>query len=380
MKIAHIVCSYPPLFSGMGNVVFQTVSELAGRGHGVEVFTPQYDAVHPEPEQVDYARRLPAKISYGNAAYMPQVARELDGFDIVHLHYPFFGVANIVRKWKLRHPDRSLVVTYHMDNRAKGLKGLAFSLYAKFWMSRILDAADLIIGSSFDYVESSDAREHFATHKKKWRELPFGVDTVRFAPRERSEDLFDRHGLDGDIPTLLFVGGMDLPHYFKGVPVLLNAMLLLKKQGVDVQLVLVGDGELKKQFESRAAGYGIADRVRFAGRVSDEELPRYYNMADLVVLPSVTQGEAFGMVLLESMASGVPVLASNLPGVRIVAADGGITCMPRDHRGLAENIVGYLSAKTDHAAWRKKVREAAEQKYAWPHIVDTLEGWYKELV
>jgi len=372
----------------MGNVVFQTASELAGRGHEVQVFTPQYQGPTPvgedEPaeiqERIDYARRLPTTISYGNAAYMPQIARELDGFDIIHLHYPFFGVANSIRKWKRRHPERPLVMTYHMDNRARGLKGAAFALYTKFWMPKILQSADLLIGSSFDYITSSNARENYTEHTSKWRELPFGVDTQRFAPREKPETLFQKHNLNSAVPTLLFVGGMDAPHYFKGIPVLLAAMLLLKEQEIPVQLVLVGDGELREKFVLRAAGYGVADRVRFVGKIGDEVLPSYYNMADLLVLPSISQGEAFGMVLLEAMASGVPVLASDLPGVRTVAADGGITCTPQDHRGLAESIAGYFSEKTDHQAWRKKARDMAVEKYSWGHIVDTLETWYGELV
>ena len=119
MRIAHIVCSYPPYYSGMGNVVYQTASELAKLDHEVEVLTPgQYEAKEikklEEPSEekhepdlqrrIDYATRLKPSLKYGNAARLPQIRGELDRFDLVHLHYPFFGTANLVRKWKLRNP------------------------------------------------------------------------------------------------------------------------------------------------------------------------------------------------------------------------------------------------------------------------------------
>ncbi|MBI4993269.1 MAG: glycosyltransferase [Candidatus Magasanikbacteria bacterium] len=106
MRIAHIVCAYPPYYAGMGNVVFQTVSHLAELGHDVEVLTPDFyqpeeiksttekpAEVHEEKtqEKIDYATRLKPALRYGNAAYIPQIQNELDRFDLVHLHYPFLA-------------------------------------------------------------------------------------------------------------------------------------------------------------------------------------------------------------------------------------------------------------------------------------------------
>ncbi|PIZ95054.1 MAG: hypothetical protein COX81_02020 [Candidatus Magasanikbacteria bacterium CG_4_10_14_0_2_um_filter_37_12] len=390
MRIAHVVCSYPPYYGGMGNVVLQTVSELARRGHDVEVITPTFQEKLPqtesdyEPEiqeQIEYAKFLKPSIQYGKAARLPQVNKELDNFDLVHLHYPFFGTANLVRKWKLRNPDKPLVITYHMDTRSPGWKGLIFKYYSKYWMPKILNSADLIIASSFDYIEHSGAVDHFHKFRNKWVELPFGVDINRFRPRVGKPDaLFLRHDLDPDIPLVLFVGGMDTAHYFKGVPVLLESLLLFKKSGVEMQAVFVGDGELRHDFELRAKSFGLGKSVRFVGRVSNEELPYYYNMANLTVLPSIHQGEAFGMVLLESMASGVPIIASDLPGVRTVAADGGVVFNPGDSRDLADKIVEYFSEEVNHLTFVQDIRTIAEIKYSWVPIVDYLEILYQDLV
>jgi len=378
MKIAHIVCSYPPYYGGMGNVVFQTASALSDLGHAVEVFTPQYG--NPPQEDIEYARRLKPEIQYGQAARLGKIKKILNDFDLVHLHYPFFGTANLIRKWKENNPEKPLVITYHMDTRAPGWKGLIFKYYSKYWMPKILGSADKLIASSYDYIDSSDARQLYKKNKYKWLELPFGVDTKRFVPRKKPEALLNRHGLNPELPILLFVGGMDLAHYFKGIPVLLKAMFFLKQNKINTQLVLVGDGELKEKFILQARGLGLESQVIFVGKIPNDELSYYYNLADLFILPSINQGEAFGMVLLEAMASGVPVVTTDLPGVRQVAGDAGLIVKPNDPVELAKAITGYFGEDKNMPEWSERVRLLAQEKYAWDKIVANLEAVYKDLV
>ncbi|MFA4830814.1 MAG: glycosyltransferase family 4 protein [Patescibacteria group bacterium] len=395
MRIAHIVSTYPPYYGGMGNVVFQTASELTKLGHEVEVFTPgnyeekeikktiePAEAEHAPDlqEKIDFARRLKPSLQYGNAARIPSIEKELKGFDIVHLHYPFFGTAGMIKRWKMKNPYIPLAITYHMDTRAPGWKGLIFKYYSKYWMPKILNSADVLLVSSFDYLPASDANLIYQNNPKKWIELPFGVDTERFKPRSKPEAIFKRFGLDPQARTIVFVGGMDLAHYFKGIPVLLRALGALKAQNRPIQAVFVGDGQLRASFENKALFYGLSRLVKFAGQVSDEELPYYYNLGDLCVLPSINQGEAFGMVLLEAMASGVPVLATDLPGVRTVAEDGGLVVPANDYQALAQGIAQYFFSDTDREVLKQKARQAAEEKYDWGVVVKRLEEVYQELV
>jgi len=383
MKIAHIVCTYPPYYGGMGNTAFQMASFLSLLENDVQVFTPQY-AVEPDKQELeqnqDFAKRLPAPFYYGNAAYMPSIAKELDSFDLVHLHYPFFGTANLVRKWKLKNKNKPLVVTYHMDTRGDGLKGFIFKMYAKFWMPKILAVADKILVSSFDYIEHSDAKNFFLANKEKFLEMPFGVDIKNFSPRAKDDNLLIKNNLRSDLPTLLFVGGMDSAHYFKGIDVLLKALYLLKENKIEVQTILVGDGDLKEKYILQAKGMGLDDITYFVGFASNEDLPKYYNLADLLVLPSINTAEAFGVVLLEAMASGVPVIASDLPGVRTVAKDGGEVFTPKKYEELASLIKDYFSQSANIINYKKQVREVAEAKYSWQNIVEKLDRLYKELV
>ncbi len=387
MKIAHIVSTYPPYYGGMGNVAFEMASRLAARGHTIEVFTPEYrrdNATSEEnktfAEREDFATRLETPIKYGNAAYLPALARELDHFDLVHLHYPFFGSASLVAQWKKRNQKKPLVVTYHMDTRGTGVKGIFFKLYAALRMPAILKSADLLITSSFDYIEHSDACGVYRQTREKWVELPFGVDTNRFQPREKPDFLFDRHGFDSNIPTIIFVGGMDSAHYFKGVPILLKAVSICKNLGMSLQLIAVGEGNLKKEFELQARVMGLEQEVRFAGAASNEELPLYYAMGDVCVLPSTTQGEAFGMVLLEAMACGIPILTSDLPGVRTLGVQGGEVCTPGSPLDLAQLLVNLFSSPDEQERIRVKNRKIVEEKYGWDFIVDKLENEYARLI
>lgn len=380
MKIAHIVCTYPPYTGGMGNVAFEMASGLADLGYDVEVFTPDYGLIEKieEKEDIkDYASRLKTPFKYGNAAYLPNLKKELDRFDIIHLHYPFFGTAGLVKKWKEKNPHKKLFITYHMDNRADGLKGFIFLLNAKFWLEKIIKVADKIQVSSFDYLKSSDAGKYFPKYQEKFFELALGVDTEKFKIRKKSELLLEKHGLDKNKATILFVGGMDKAHYFKGIPVLLKSLLVLKKNNFDFQAILVGDGELRESFELTAKAYGLKENVRFVGKVSNEHLPSYYNIADLLVLPSINKAEAFGLVLLEAMASGVPVIASDLPGVRTVASDGGFLFKINDYKELAGKIYNYFSS--DNTELKNQVRQIVEEKYSWKKIVEKLEKEYLKI-
>ena len=110
--------------------------------------------------------------------------------------------------------------------------------------------------------------------------------------------------------------------------------------------------------------------MEFLGKISDEELPRIYQQADLLVLPSINKNEAFGLVLLEAMACGVPVIASDLPGVRTVFEDGrqGLLCKPGDVSDLKNKIEEILADEEKRKIMGKEARILALEKYSWKKI------------
>jgi len=380
MKIAHVVCTYPPYRGGMGNSVHSMVQTLEKLGHTIDVITPLYNKEVVKDDKPN-VKRLPVIFSYGNAAIMKGLSKILDEYDIVHLHYPFFGTANIVRRWRQKNKNKHLVITYHMDAQSLELKkNIIFRLCAKYLMPKILQSADVLITSSFDFMNSSQAKYVFANTKEKWHSIPFGVDTKRFSIREKSAELLSAHDLDPKLPTILFVGGMDPSHYFKGIDILISALRILQQKRIPFQAIFVGEGSLRTKFELEVKGFGLEKSIYFVGGASESELPRYYNLADLFVLPSINRAEAFGMVLLESMASGVPVLASDLPGVRTVAQKGGGVVEPGDPMKLAEAIIEYFEVDPQERKYcAHEVRDVVEKWYSWEFVAQELDKIYTDL-
>jgi rhamnosyl/mannosyltransferase len=176
--------------------------------------------------------------------------------------------------------------------------------------------------------------------------IPYGLDPTPYALLDPPTPAVDGPRR----PTLLFVGRLVA---YKGVDVLLRAMV-----GVPASLVLVGDGPLRRTLEALAHELGVEDRVRFAGRVADVERLEWYGRADAVVLPSVSRQEAFGMVQVEAMLSGRPVVSTSLPtGVPWVNRHGetGLVVPPGDVDALRGALVAISS---DREARRRLGRAA----------------------
>ncbi|MCX6714638.1 MAG: glycosyltransferase family 4 protein [Candidatus Uhrbacteria bacterium] len=382
-KIAQVVCTYPPYHGGMGKVAFEYTERLRARGYNVHVFTSQMENPLLAKEGAgggrdpEYIHRIPAILSIGNAGVMPSLFNRLKGFDLVHVHYPFFGGAEpvIVRK-ALRH-DQGLVMTYHMDAVATGFRGAIFEAHKQVLFPWIANRCDRILVSSKDYYESS-ALAKLDSVKDRVEIHPFGVDLKTFSPGVE-EDLQMQLGISKTVPVLLFVGGLDRAHHFKGLPVLLES---LKDLSQPFHLVVVGSGDLKATYEVLVRMHHLETRVTFVGSVSNEDLPRYYALADVFVFPSVRRAEAFGLVALEAAACGVPTIASSLPGVRSVVLDGdtGLLVTPEDV-GALRGAIELLLTRTDlREQLGRSARLHAEAHFSWEPLMTQLEATYKSVL
>lgn len=321
MRIAQLVVTFPPYHGGMGNIAFSNARGLTLLGHHVEVFCPLLRGPAQEIEAPFKIHRMKPMARFRNSALVPQLISRLWKFDVIHLHFPFFGGAEAVLLLKaLKKKKIRLVTTFHMDNHGRGFLKAFFIAYSIFVTDRILSLSDKVIVTSLDYAAHSSAARVFALNRNKFSAIPPGIDTHKFSPRARDSELMRKLGLNEEDRIVLFVGGLDRAHAFKGVDFLIEAWgelhLPLAK------LLIVGQGDLRETYRHQAAICGLSDRVVFAEPVEDRVLPDYYNLADLLVLPSLNSAEAFGIVLLEAMACGVPVLASDLPGVRSVVKPG----------------------------------------------------------
>ncbi|MDH3574368.1 MAG: glycosyltransferase family 4 protein [Desulfobacteraceae bacterium] len=375
MKIAQIIATFPPHHGGMGCVCFHNSRELARHGHDVVVFTLDYGQLNYSNDPKDFkVVRLHPLIMHGDAGMVPQLYSMLKRFDVVHLHYPFFGGAEYVYFASLFRKQK-YILTYHMDVYGDNfLKRLVIGCYEPLLMKGIVRKATKIIALSGAHLKSSKAGK-LVDWNNQVIEIPNGVDTQAFRPAEKKTELMIRYGLIGK-KVILFVGNL-LP--VKGLHLLIDA--LSKIEDKNVVLLIVGGGYGEAEYKKQVKEKGLEDRVIFSGHQSpDKNLPAYYNLSDFLVLPS-THSESFGLVILEAMASGKPAIVSSLPGPSQLIKDGedGLIARVGDTEDL-KNKIEYLLHRKDICS---RMGHAGRQKvlgnYSWGKIGERLERIFVEI-
>ena len=281
--------------------------------------------------------------------------------DVVHVHMPY-PVAELAELTV--GGGRPCVVTYHSDVvRQRKLAGLLAPLRRRF-----LRRARCVLATSAAYVRSSPTLSRM---RDKCRVIPLGVDIDRFANPQRTA----RSPIDVEGHVVLFVGRF---RHYKGLSVLVEAMTQL-----DASLVLVGDGAERERLERQIRRSPAQSRIRILGDISDEDLPGCYARADVVVLPSTLRSEAFGLTLVEAMASGTPVVSTELgTGTSEVNEHGvtGFVVPPHDPAALHEALEKLL----DDAALRQRMGHAAanraRESYAAERMVDATLRAYEHVL
>jgi glycosyltransferase involved in cell wall biosynthesis len=374
MKIAEIIATFPPYHGGMGYVCYHNALELARRGHDVTVYTLEYNRLSYDNDPDEFKIvRLRTPMIYGDAGIVPQLYTGLKGYDIVHLHYPFFGGAEYVYFASLVRGNKYFL-TYHMDVHGNTfLKKLLLSLYEKLFMRRIIQKADLIGALSKAHLTSSKAAKFVDWSKVV--EIPNGVDTDAFSPQKKNEALIGKYGLEDKI-VVLFVGNL-LP--LKGLHFLIDAMSVITDDRI--VLLVVGGGYSENEYKEQVIKKGLQKKIIFAGPQShDSSLPEYYNLGDFLVLPSTS--EAFPLVVLEAMASGKPAIVSSLPGPSGLVREGvdGFIARVGDSDDLRQKIE-LLAGRPDLCrTMGEAARQKVLEKYNWERIAGMLERKFEDLL
>ena len=337
MKVCMVSKHFHPYSGGLEARVLELARWLVARGDGVLVLTSHERGTQGR-EVLDgvEVRRSSVWFSLFNALFTPGVFVNLlkADCDLIDVNLPdpvnsvSAYIASILR-------GRPLFVTYHADIVKEGLRHVPFKVvyYPLLWL--VLRRAARILVTSPDYAGSSPVLLGFMG---KVVVAPSFVDVGRFRPGVGGSEVRVKHGLGGK-PVVLFVGRLV---EYKGVTYLLRAFAELVKEK-DARLVVVGDGPLRRGLEDEAGALGVGGKVVFAGEVSGGELPGYYAACDVFALPSVTRQEAFGLVLVEAMSSGKPVVSTNFSGMPYVVGDAGLLVEPMNPSALKEALARILA-------------------------------------
>ena len=212
-------------------------------------------------------------MAIGNAPLLPGLAR-LDGFDVVHIHYPFIFGSELTLLARLRKRRRRAALIVHYKNRLMGggPRGALFEAYEHSVAPALIRAADRVLVLSPDHARSvSYLSKALDRTPERLIEMPNGVDTAAFSPGEDGSGLRERLGISPDAVVAAFVATLDRAHHFKRLDVAIEA--LARARSRELHLLVAGDGELLDGFRSTAREAGVGDRVHFLGRIPHAELP-----------------------------------------------------------------------------------------------------------
>lgn len=365
MKIFHLTTTYPPYHGGIGSVVSDLHRGLLASNIDSKVITIDYQHVRASSSSKSVVRVKPL-MAVGNAAIIPPVVQCLKESDVIVLHYPCIGlVANAIMA-KIFY-KKKLVVIYYMDLIATDwYRKIIFKLYLIFSLPLLSIIADRWIFSSKSYWEQSIAYQYTINRKKNIAFLPYGARNELVDLAQQMEPTRAR----GGAARLLFVGGLDDAHYFKGLDNLITSLSMLPS-AIRWQLEIVGRGGNEQHFAQRIKAFHLEDKISIFNNVdTHEKLSKKYHIRDIIILPSINRSEAFGLVLIEAGLFGCFVVASNLPGVSdVVKSLEGELVVANNTESLEETLRNVINNISSIRATRQRRARMSANHYSWTNLI-----------
>ena len=378
MKVGIVSSFYPPWRGGAETYVSNIALAMRARGHSVTIVCscdPLKAGIRNEKGIEVRRLRLIGRL-YGTPIPLGLrgALEEIDA-DIFHANFPSpYFAFNVSRAAHLR--KIPAILTWHNDlPPVTSVAKLLIEIHDKVVLPRYIHGYRQIVATSPIYASRSRILSRFA---KMVTVIPNGVDCERFNPEVDSSVV--RRQLETDRKfVVLFVAALTKWHRYKGLEILLQAMKIICESEMRMMLVVVGDGELKPEFESLAHKLNLDKQVVFVGDISDEMLPSYYGACDVLVLPSKDMSEGFGLTLLEANATGKPCIASDIGGIPGVIENNhnGILVPPNDPNALAQAIISLAKDSEKCAKFGRNGRKLALLR-DWKEIASKTEQVYMQ--
>lgn len=369
MRIGIVTQSYLPIHGGVAQHVHHQAVELRKRGHEVTIITAFFDRGDENFSdgvvRIGHDVTIPVNGAFVNVTvgnrlgWQLRVIENAYHFDLVHIHGPYDPVLPAIATKVIRAPK---IGTFHTYKK----QSFGYFVFSRFFQkrSRLLSARVAVSEAAQGFISRYFPGDYVV--------IPNGVDTKRFTPdgpkkieRQPGEKI------------ILFVGRMD-PR--KGLSHLLRAFPAIAAAHPTAKLVVVGGGFMARYYQSKVADV-LKHRVQFLGYASQDDLPKYIRSADVMVAPA-TGFESFGIVLLEGLASGVPVVAFDNPGYKKLLSDpesGGILVENRNDVELGKAITDLLHDEPRRKTLAEQGVKFAE-RFSWERVVDRLEAVYRKVL
>lgn len=369
MKIALVSPYDYPYPGGVTEHICHLAAEFRRLGHEVHIIAPQSSGMREQVGEeilhsVGSVVPVPVNGSVARISLSLRLSRkvkdilESESFDVIHLHEPLLPALPVT---VLRHSHSVNIGTFH---------AFAQSNYAYFYGKPILRYFARRLHGRI--AVSPAARDFVSVYFPGTYEIiPNGIDYERFA---KAPEPFEKYKEGG--PNILFVGRLEKR---KGLKYLIRAMGGVWEQFPKARLIVVGAGRPLEDYRRLVETHGL-ENVEFVGFASSEDLSRYYQSCDVFCAPSTGQ-ESFGIVLLEAMASGKPIVASDIPGYRWVVNHGveGLLVPPKDERALTASMVRLLSEPELMARMSLAGKMRAEE-FSWDKVAERVLAYYGQVL
>jgi glycosyltransferase involved in cell wall biosynthesis len=381
MKVLFVLTYYRPHVSGLTIYVQRLAESLAGRGHEVTVLTSHYDPGLLREEQMDGVRvvRVPVLLRLSKGVIMPTfaglAARLIAEHDVVSVHLPQFeaGLLAFLCRYVVRRP---VALTYHCDLQLPPGAFNRFVDQVVFLMNSLAGMwADAVVAYTDDYAIHSPFLSQFPG--KRWV-IPPPVDMPE-PPEPRVIAFRQRYELNGK-PVLGFAARLAAE---KGVEYVLEALPLMLEQLPNLQVLFAGPyrdvlGEEAYYRRLQPLLERYADHWTFLGTLDPAEMADFYAACDCTILPSINSTESFGLVQVESMLCGTPVVASDLPGVRVPVRTTGMgRIVPtRDAQEIASAVVEVIQNRGSYLRPRAEVA----RYFSTEHTAEEYERLFRTLI
>ncbi|MEK9627776.1 MAG: glycosyltransferase family 4 protein [Nitrospinota bacterium] len=381
---------YPDEVGGAWGMTYEVNRRMVERGHKVFQITCQSSKSQPDQEFIDGIQYQRVSLENSKSFFslwkairkQTRAILRAEPIHLIHIHNPLIGFITLLQPhlWKIPKVyhfhsswfDEEKINAGNTDQASLGLKIRLELIRIMEWVCYKFSRTILFLSE----YSKGHFKKYYSLAKPHLQIIPGGVDLNEFHPlsqEENIDEIRERLNLQRDIPLILTVRRLEER---MGLENLLLAVDILLKKDPDkkFQLAIVGKGSLQNRLEKLISDKNLPEKVKLTGLVPRENLPLYFRVADLFVLPT-TAIEGFGLVTAESFASGLPVMGTPVGATKelLTPVDPKLLFQGTSPEDLAEGLEDYLENPEYYYQLRSKCRDTAEKNYSWDRVTDQIE-------